>query len=307
MKKTIRHILPLLFLFLALSSISAQEKSCIDEDLNRYEALCSMCLDIKNRISEGEKISKGEAQALIGHFVAINHKIKQYEASMTASQKRRFDAVSQWFSTGVKPLSLIPAPEIDVVDFDYNVCVSESAPILLECRSVHNLHTLKSPAADTKINRRLSIYLLAGVTVPDVSYGFMTGAVYGRWGGYVNFKSNYVFINPSYSCFSNGTSENGWMFWPGDGARNSNLLATAGGLFAATDWLSVYLGAGYGHRKLYWEDSSALWAEVSDWSHSGFSSEAGAVFSWKKLALSIGISTISFHTATCSIGIGVSF
>ena len=49
------------------------------------------------------------------------------------------------------------------------------------------------------------------------------------------------------------------------------------------------------------------WAEVSDLSHKGFAFEAGALFSWKSLAFSLGFSSVSFRTAELVCGVGVKF
>ena len=82
-------------------------------------------------------------------------------------------------------------------------------------------------------------------------------------------------------------------------------MVSGGVLAGATKWLTVYAGAGYGYRKLAWEDVDGGWALVSDWSRSGFAAECGVIASWRLIAVSAGISTISFRTASFTCGVGL--
>lgn len=84
-------------------------------------------------------------------------------------------------------------------------------------------------------------------------------------------------------------------------------MVSGGVLAGATKWLTVYAGAGYGFRKLAWEDVAGNWAAVSDWSRSGFAAECGLIVSWRRLAVSAGVSTISFRTASFTCGVGLRF
>ena len=72
-------------------------------------------------------------------------------------------------------------------------------------------------------------------------------------------------------------------------------------------YIFVPVGAGYGFRKLAWEDVDGGWALVSDWSCSGFAAECGVIASWRRLAVSAGVSTISFRTASFTCGVGLRF
>ena len=84
--------------------------------------------------------------------------------------------------------------------------------------------------------------------------------------------------------------ENGSKIWPTGNEKRSNLMVGGGVLAGATKWLTIYAGAGYGARKLAWEDIAGNWALVSDWSHTGMAVEFGAASSgiivralaWKK-------------------------
>jgi opacity protein-like surface antigen len=154
---------------------------------------------------------------------------------------------------------------------------------------------------------RGDIFILASIAAPDMAYGLMAGYKHRNWGGYLAFRSSFTSCKTSYSCASDGSMENGSKIWPTGNEKRSNLMVGGGVLAGATKWLTIYAGAGYGARKLAWEDVAGNWALVSDWSHAGMAVECGAVVSVRKLALSAGISTVAFRTAAFTCGLGVRF
>ena len=135
----------------------------------------------------------------------------------------------------------------------------------------------------------------------------MAGYQHERWGGYLNFRSNYIFGTTSYSCTSDGVIEDGNRFWPSGKDRVSVMHVSAGVLAGVLDWLALYAGAGYGYRRLAWEDVDGSWALVSDWSRSGLAAECGVIPSWRNLTFSAGVSTISFKTVSFTCGVGIRF
>ena len=87
--------------------------------------------------------------------------------------------------------------------------------------------------------------------------------------------------------------------------RTGNMAITAGFIAATCRWMAAYAGAGYGWRCLQWQDIDGNWAEVSDFSFRGLAVEAGLLFSYRRMAFSAGLSTISFKTASFTIGVGL--
>ena len=156
-------------------------------------------------------------------------------------------------------------------------------------------------------SKRGDVFLLASLAAPDIAYGLMAGYQHGRWGGYLAFRSNFTSCKTSYSCTSDGNLGNGSQICPSGNEKRSNLMVSGGVLAGATKWLTVYAGAGYGSRKLAWEDVAGNWAAVSDWSRAGFAAECGVIASWHRLTVSAGVSTISFRTASFTCGVGLRF
>ena len=298
MKKLLGHILSIVFVLGACTIAKAQDNSfkSMDESLKQYESLCMMCLDLRVRIKQGENISKSEAEVFISRFLALNKELKALENDMSEDQKRRFVAIGQWFTTGEKPVVMRHERLADIEDDTFLCHLQQDLQMKLEIPEVTEMRTG---------SRDLSV--LAIVAAPDMSYGFMAGYRWPRWGVYASFKSNYVFGDTSYSCFSDGFLPNGGRFWSCGQDRKSNLVATMGGMYRVNKWLNAYLGAGYGKRTLAWKDVDGVWAEVSDWSHRGAALETGVMFSWNRFVASVGVTTISFRTCSLNIGVGYSF
>lgn len=142
--------------------------------------------------------------------------------------------------------------------------------------------------------------------VPDYSGGLMLCWEKYRWGCYVKAVSNFRSSASAYDCLSDGTTSEGYI-WTSGRSRVSRISVTTGLVFRTCDWLSLYAGAGYGRRKLLWEDSSGYWAMVSDFSPRGIAADIGLQFRFRRLRLSAGLSTIAFKRLDGEVGVGYCF
>lgn len=279
-----------------------------DEKLNRYELACRECLEMRSRVSAGEKVPKAEAVNLINAFVAMNAEIKSDSTIMTAAQKARFEAVNRWFSTGQRPKML-----------DYGVVIKELHPSP-RTEAVTALAP-QWPSASEEAQKfpkkeypdHPQFIILAGISAPAMSYGIMAGVMSpfraGRtsWGGYVHFNSNFIFSASEYTCTSDGAIENGGRFWPAGGSRTSVLRATGGVLAGINERFTAYGGLGYGYSRLMWEDVDGKWAVVNDHSYKGITAEGGIMASWNHLTVGLGVSSVAFRTAYLDLSVGIRF
>ena len=275
----------------------------IDEQLHMYEDLCGQCMDIKSRAKSGEDVSRTQVESLIATFLALNKTLKSQENEMTAAQRHRFAQIGRWFSTGERPDTISPLPLVQAEPPCAPAVMLQSAC----CRITPVSDTVDRVAYMQGGKPRGDIFILASIAAPDMAYGLMAGYQHRRWGGYLAFRSSFTSCKTSYSCASDGSFGKGSQIWPTGNQKRSNLMVSGGVLAGATTWLTIYAGAGYGARKLAWEDIAGNWALVSDWSHTGMVVEFGAVVSVHKLAFYAGISTISFRTAAFTCGLGVRF
>lgn len=298
MKLSYSHILCIVMFLMSAFAAQAQEvdSNHINDRLEQYESLCRTCLSMKQRVASGEIVSRVEAKGMIDDFVAMNKVLQNFDADMTAAQRRRLSEISSWFLTGIEPQES-PAELLPLSHYLSEVSIVPLAEL-------PSLLHVDVPAVGS-VDHPGSLFLMASIAVPDFSCGLMAGYQYRRWGGYATLRSNHVSCMTSYSCMSDGSLPDGGSIWSSGQTRRSNLFITAGCLFGFNDRFSMYAGAGYGRRTLAWEDVSGSWVDVSDWSCRGLAIDAGVIFSWHRLAISAGINTISFKTAAFTCGIGV--
>lgn len=300
MGNRLRHIFCLVSL-LTVCFVAFGQDRMFDERLDEYEQLCRRCMELKSRTEAGETVSRSEARSLIDSFISMNKELKAHEDEMTVVQRMRFRGIGRWFASGEEPeCSVCSLPAVrPVVTPHYIVSADMTdlrpAPVYVpedgEC----------NPA------RRGYVCLLASIAAPDMAYGLMAGYRSRKVGGYVSFRSSFAFGRTSYSCRQDGIMDDGGRMWPTGKERKSNLSACAGLLMGISDAFALYGGAGYGFRRLAWEDLEGSWVQVSDWSYSGVAAECGAVMSWKRLAFSAGVSTVAFRTASFTCGLGIRF
>ena len=305
MKPVSAHIICFAIFLLSAFPVCAQERNAdnLGDKLEQYESLCRTCLNLKQRIASGENVSRNEAKMHIDDFVAMNKELQSVEADMTVVQRLRFSAISSWFSTGVEPQETDTAlPQLSCnLAGNSLVATTGSHAAIAEVPSMQ-----AGLPAHRYVEPRRNLILMSSFALPDFSCGLIAGYQYGRWGGYAGFRSNYVSAKTSYSCLSDGSLPYWGSMWSTGRSRKSNLSITAGCLIGLGARFSMYVGTGYGWRTLAWEDVDGEWAEISDWSHRGVAFETGAIFIWKRLAVSAGISTVSFRTCSLNVGVGVS-
>lgn len=326
MKTALRHILCLISFFAIGGSLYGQTSEELDRKLTRYELICRDCLELKTLVAQGVEVSRTQAAGLINDFVAMNKEIKAGTDMMSPSQIRRFEMINHWFSTGKRPLAMDCVP------------IRRSMPELIgKAVGMDGRHdrigmTILSitPATQKYIgedsddketeqygkteHKSMDFHVMADFSLP-VSYGVMVGLKkemrsYGKeigWGGYMRFRSNFIFRKPEYSCLSNGTIDNGYAFLGNGNTQKSDLMVTVGTLAGIAPWLDLYAGAGYGQKVLLWQDVEDSWACVSDFTHKGLALEAGLITSWRRICIGIGVSTVNFRTASLDLSVGVRF
>ena len=152
----------------------------------------------------------------------------------------------------------------------------------------------------------VGVSISAVLSLPEYSGGLFLAWEKHRFGCYVKAVSDFNKSEYEYSCMSDGTTEGGYI-WTTGRSVVSRLNVTTGVTMCVCKWLSVYAGAGYGSRLLLWEDSTGVWAKVSDISYIGVAADAGVRFHLRRICLSAGVSTVCFRTMSADISLGFSF
>lgn len=150
-------------------------------------------------------------------------------------------------------------------------------------------------------------------------FGLMYGRV-ARWGGYVRGKTNFSFDDAPYTC-----DDSGVFNYKGETdyyvvdktVKRSRLGITGGVLYRPAGFLYLYVGAGYGYRRLMWHAETFdysdgqwtgdLWAVNTQNSADGVEAELGGIFRYKKLAVSLGMNTVGFSFFEVNGAVGFFF
>lgn len=161
----------------------------------------------------------------------------------------------------------------------------------------------------------LLMYNVSGSTYFGLMYGIVA-----RWGGYVRGKTNFSLADAPYTCNTSGVFdyEKAGSYYAVDNvSKRSRLGITAGALYRPWPFLYLYVGAGYGFRRLIWhaqtfdyitdKPSGELWAVNTQRSVEGVEAELGAIYRYKRLGISAGINTVGFSFFEVNGAVGLFF
>lgn len=113
-------IISIIFLYITQSAGGFPMPAQTDWDkvLDRYEALCDQCIDLKLRAESGEKVSGAEFSRLIGNLNNLRKLLREDSGSMSPTQRSRFsrirDRYSNVFGKGSRTKVRVNADEASV-------------------------------------------------------------------------------------------------------------------------------------------------------------------------------------------------
>ena len=87
----------------------------------------------------------------------------------------------------------------------------------------------------------------------------------------------------------------------------ARLSLTGGIMFRTIKPLWGYVGAGYGYRSIVYGTQSGYWLKPQNNCYSSVAIEAGLIYNFKRVVLSLGFSTIGFSYVDGRIGVGFTF
>ena len=272
----------------------------MDAAIDRYESITVQCIRMKQSVAAGEKVSRSELSALIKDLNGLRAELQGSSAGMTAAQRKRVAEIRKMYSDGrIHSTKEDDLPQLSPSGFKLPMppafCVLPTRPLLLPSGPI-----FPSPKKSASVE-----YLLLAETgvVPDLMAGIRAGILFGRFGFYLSGRSNFKPDAFEYECFSDGTTPDGGYIWTSGQSRISRLNLSAGGLFRISEWATLYAGAGYLRRDLFWQDAGQAWALVSDISKSTVAIDAGVIINpfGKGPALSIGT---SYPSPELTVGLG---
>jgi hypothetical protein len=275
MKRVLKCVLTALLMLAPLGPAIGAEAgaSCVemqgatpwDELLDRFELICRKCLDLKQRKDAGEPIPSSQLIALMDQLESLRGELKQVSDKMPAYALKRYHAIRQMYSTGV----IVETREEMLAGVDCTFLPYGTAA--LGSYSLPDVTPL--PVEPRPLPSVLAVSAL--ISLPELSYG-ASGAYWGqRFGIWGAVRSTFSHHQAAYEASSDG-SFNGGRVWASGKAATDRLFATVGPLVRVSKTVALYGGAGYGVKRLCWEDSNGDWMLIKDASGSGVCYEAGA-------------------------------
>lgn len=296
MKPVLQMVLTGILVCLAQGVSGAGTPDRWDRLLDRYESICRQCLDLKNRKDAGLSISSAQFQSLLDELEQLREQMQGETDKMPVAARYRFEAIRRMYASGVimethppqpvSPLSSVSPPLVRVLD-----CSPSPRP--------RNLPS--EPQVTAKAQWRVSA---STVILPEFSYGVIASRMGRKWGGYAAFRSNYTVHRTAYDALSDGSAGD-IRIWTSGKSAIDRMFITTGPVFRVYHKISLFGGAGYGFRRLCWEDSEGRWMRVSDASRSGFCTEIGASIQSGRLVFSTSWLSLplTWHALTLSVGI----
>lgn len=289
-----RHIMAVCLVMLCSSAI-AQRRDARDRALDRFEVVCDRLIELRDALRRGETISTEEVSDLKAEVGRIRTNLQKSPEGLTPEQILRFNRIRRRYNYGYELKELSPAKAVPLT---YNIKD-------IQFSSRYPYHD--RPYYD--IGKTGFLALAQVSPVPDMSFGLSLGFLRCSTGAYVSFLSNFKSKSASIDCLSDGTSS-GNPVWVSGRQEKTKMMVTAGGIFRVAENVSLLAGAGYGSRKLFWENSSGDWMRVTDRSYSGIAAEAGFLFTLglkDSFCISAKAGTIAFKYLDLTIGIGYRF
>lgn len=326
MRRFLHIILLLCGLFLcrpaAFSAAPAPDGDPWDAALDRYERICDRCLALRQRSLAGEDVSMEELSGLLVQLSDLRTALQQGSGKMSPAQQARFFGIKRRYLLSLRgrdPEETVP-PLAPAAAPPGQVRPDLRAPRLAGS-STEEDGFVHHRCPTTSFTVASSALVLGGLSFSDApgadafSGGLMfSTALPGRCSLFLKGRSNFRFLSPDGSCFSDGTSETGGLVWTTGAARRAASSFTAG----IDRWIGsrtmLGVGAGYGWDSLCWEDAAGRWLKVADASRRGLCLDAGLLRHgrWKGRAKRIpvyylGGELLDFRVFTLELGVGFAF
>ena len=240
-----------------------------DEALDRYDAICKKCIELKNKSLQGEAISADTFKGLLSELADLRRTLQNGSGSMTEAQRARFEQIRKTYfgdtSDNIAEEVTPPADTLETTTPEVQPCYDEPAKI-------RRWHFGAAPFAGIPTRK--------GLSAKDLSAGLAVFAIDGKSkvGAYLKGCSTFYYKPVSGTCLSDGTLPDGSYIWTTGNTGHSEFSVTGGIIYRFHPVVGIWAGAGYSSRTVYWESTDGAWYRVKDASGHGVCPEAGLLF-----------------------------
>lgn len=330
------------FLFLSLLALAQETGNRQQEEFLYWESVLDAYEEFANA-REQLRGSKRAAEKLREKQLRIEELLHHPKGKMTAQQQWRFNEISVRAGLPItiptpkeeestpKPLvqppaqkpasakkQIAPAPSVpknadesaQVAEIPHREQLMErieshgpifSSSLVYQPESTSIIPPVTSPVSRARLPWHYYMLLQSGFTPWKV--GLFAGA---RHPAGLGFYASWQF-HPSFTRLEDTyVTEHPELIWS-NGKSVQKEMAAHAGLLAGKGRLVFYLGAGYGSRTVFWQDSDNAWAQIPSASFSGISVEGGGIITLGTLCLGLGVETLGFKTIGVTAGIGINF
>lgn len=202
--------------------------------------------------------------------------------------------------------------------------IAENIHFEIEALDWHELYILPKSHRGTLLGgmSNMESYVLVDFAVsgaPQTSFGLTFGQTYSGIGWFVDARTNFHFkgATDGMSCYSSGYVGSVLPFY--SGKTYSSLFSFHGGVvidfldLAGTsnnnrfNTFGMYVGLGYGFRRLFWETSDGKLVAYLPDTYQGFSGNIGLIGSIRGFTIKAGMNTIGFQYLEFELGLGWMF
>lgn len=278
-----------------------------DTVLDRYELICSQCMDLRSQIQQGRQVAAADVTSLFQELAQLRNSLQNASGSMTSEQKKRFAEIRDSYQGSTQqamptnePETVTPPPAIPETDFEVNDSVPappvESIPNPTAERSLPQKGAWQAHVMGMAEFGNIPEYGLA-IAVGKQKYGLVLGAL-----------SNFRSVSSQYTCLTDGTITGEGHFWGDGSVSNTRCCLMAGMYCGILDHIIIYANSGVCSTRRYWRDSEGRWARVTDISGNGALLGTGAILPIGRLSLTSGIQYDCFENSVrWNAGLGFRF
>ena len=282
---TLTFLSILLMFFAGWSVCAAPSTDGWDEALDRYDAICKKCIELKNKSLLGEAISADTFKGLLTELADLRKTLQNGSGSMTEAQRTRFEQIRRtYFGTTEDSVVAKETPRADTVSITDTLqtidtptdSLDDKTPGFWSCfdgpGKIRRCHFGFAPFAGIPTRKGLSAKdLSAGLAIFALDWKTKVGA-------YLKGCSTFYYKTVSGICFSDGTLTDGSYIWTTGNTGYSEFSVTGGIIYRFHPVVGVWAGVGYSSRTVYWESTDGAWYRVKDASMRGVCPEAGLLF-----------------------------